>query len=307
LGEFESVFSSHFKSSPFGIVLAAERRPSEAYLEECIAMSLKILTTVTLVSLTTFTACGGSSSKKSNDPKVGQTAKTQKTNLSNKQTGTDSTSNSSVVTPTSTAPYQNTNTVQQGQTQQGQTQQGQTQQGQIPLGVTQVGVAGYSRLALRFPKKIVGLPEETIQISGEKLLEAAPLMTEPTTIRGMFVPGGSRVEGALILKAGTVSLFQPQWIHMSNGSSIAVDGLGALTTQDTKTSDPTIGGIAGGALVGAGAAALLDRFVFGSSKIEWWSVAAGAVVGGLVGTQIFRDSDQVVVVPQNTGLVLGAR
>lgn len=160
------------------------------------------------------------------------------------------------------------------------------------------GTQTYQVVGLRFPKKIVALPLEFIDLKTNERADAQPVLTSAITLRGKFVPAGTHVKGTLQALSGGSSTFQAEWLQLNNDESLALQGGGYIATEDSTMTSANGAAIAGGALVGGGIAALVDHFV-GSSGVNGWAVSIGAVAGGIIGWQFFPESQNVIVIQKD--------
>lgn len=158
-----------------------------------------------------------------------------------------------------------------------------------------------------FPMRIVGQASEVIDLSEARFQDAQPRTTTAFHLRGVVVPAGTRVEGHLNLTKGTASAFSAHRLVLSDGRSFVVKGGGWVSSKEETVTSANVLAIIGGAAVGAGAGALVDS-ILGNDGVSGWSVAAGAVVGGILGWQLFPNRSDVVVVEKSAGsrLVLEA-
>jgi hypothetical protein len=261
-----------------------------------------------------LSACGGGTSKKTNaDTPASKKVDTLQVDAK--------TLEKTAVLPKKDTPTQKLrqsldSTGQQGQDSQNQAALFQTSQGQLPQGQQpgQVGQGGQTfpspavALDVTFPKRVVGKPNEVIDLSDARFVDAQPRTTSVFHVGGVHVPAGTRVEGHMNLTKGTASAFVAHRLVLSDGRAYLVQGGGWVASKEEQVTSANLLNIVAGAVVGAGAAALFDS-LFGANDVNGWALGAGAVVGGVLGWQLFPNREDVVLVEQAAAarLVLEAR
>jgi hypothetical protein len=172
----------------------------------------------------------------------------------------------------------------------------------IPQTVT---ISSGARIPVAFEKeKIVVAPDETTDVT----LKVANNIVDS---RGrILIPADTEIVGQLrpATRSGKKgSQFIATKLVYPNGREQSINAASQVVTKtETINRGTSIGKIATGAAVGAGAAAIIGLLT-GNRRIDTWEVLTGGGVGALLNVLLRRGSAEVVVINPEQDLTLSLR